>query len=152
VWNLIGRALRIDALPVLVTRKIVYPSYYVFREIGLLAFQVHFQFFPPKLETRVGEIRHKDGLGFSDIRCSDEAPPALVRYFAEHLPRLAPGALERFLSRKDILSRYAMEHHLEDAIPGNIRSARFHEFEEELFPRETEEPEVDYGWREFGDF
>lgn len=68
VWSLIGRVLRIGAVPLLIARKILPPAYYVFAKIGFLAFQVHFQHFPPELEPKVGEIRHKDGLGFSDIR------------------------------------------------------------------------------------
>jgi hypothetical protein len=146
VWSLIGRALRIDAVPVLITRKILFPAYYVFRQIGLLAFQIHFQYFPPELEPKVGEMRHKDGLGFSDIRCSSSPPPSLVRYFADHLPRLAPQAADNFLARKDLLSRYAIEGGLESQrVHGKQRAALFKEFEKELFGREAEEPEGDEG-------
>lgn len=146
VWSLIGRALRIDAVPLLVARKILSPAYYVFREIGLLAFQVHFQYFPPELESKVGEMRHKDGLGFSDIRCSYDPPPTLVRYFADHLPHLAPQAADRFLAHKDLLSRYAIDEGLEsEKISGKKRAGLFREFERELFGWEAEEPEEDDG-------
>lgn len=144
VWSLIGRALRIDAVPVLIARKILFPAYYVFRRIGLLAYQMHFQFFPPEMEATVAEIKHKDGLGFSDIRCSHEPPATLIRYFAEHLPRLAVPALQRFLEHKEMLSGYAIHDGLEGDLPGPRRSELFREFERELFGWDFEPPEVDY--------
>lgn len=142
VWSLIGRAVRMEAVPFLVTRKIRYPAYYVFQMIGLLAFQTHFQFFPPEMEEEVIEIRHKDGLGFSDIRCSLDPPPTLVRYFSEHLPRLVPSALERFLGHREILRRYAIDLELERKIEPGRRSELYGEFERKVLEREGEYPDV----------
>lgn len=145
VWNLIGRALRVEAVPVLITRKILGLSFYIFQRIGLLAWQLHFQFFPPETEDEVADIRDKDGLGFSDIRCSDNPPPTLVRYFGHHLPRLVPAARDRFLASREILSRYAIDEALEHDIPGPTRSRLFDEFRSELLEEEADiEEYLDY--------
>lgn len=148
VWSLIGRALRIDAVPVLITRKVLGPSFYIFRRIGLLAWQVHFQFFPPEMERRVAKIRHKDGLGFADVRCTHEPTPSLVRYIGEHLPRLVPAAKEIFLGHKDMLSRYAITERLEKEIRHKRRSRVFREFQSEVLSDVDDEAD-DFEYNDF---
>jgi hypothetical protein len=53
VWALIGKAVRHDALPVLICRKVTYDTFLFFKLIGGLAFQTHGQLFPADFESRL---------------------------------------------------------------------------------------------------
>ncbi len=75
VWELIAKALRHDALPVLVCRKVTYPLFLLFKEIGALAFQMHGQVFHADFAERLARVKHREGLGFADIRFGDQPPP-----------------------------------------------------------------------------
>ncbi len=86
VWGLIGKAIRHDALPVLICRKVLYPLFLLFKQIGGLAFPMHAQVFPEDFTDWLAPIKHRDGLGFADIRFGDDPPSRLVRFLSVTVP------------------------------------------------------------------
>lgn len=129
---LIGKALRHDALPVLICRKVTYDMCFFFKQVGGLAFQTHTQLFPADAEPRLRGVKHKDGLGFHDIRFGDEPSPALQRFISVTLPRELPAKLALFRGNSELLKYYAIEKELERDIPGARHRRTFGAFSTEL--------------------
>jgi hypothetical protein len=110
VWALIGKALRHDALPVLICRKVTYDTFLLFKQVGGLAYQMHSQLFPHGFEERLARVRHADGVR--------DPVEVAANAFAIHL--LAPEALFAGAWRGDVralmmefgISFEAARHHL----------------------------------------
>jgi hypothetical protein len=146
VWELIGKALRIDALPVLVCRKVTYDTFLLFKQIGALAYQMHGQLFPANFAARLDRVRHREGLGFADLRFGDTPPPGLIRFFDRTIPTLLGGRLELFRSMHELLTEYAINQGLEEDLPGDRRRAVYREFFRRLkgWDEYVEEPRPDW--------
>ena len=95
-----------NMLPVLVARKIHYTTRLFFHYLGAIAFETHFQYFAPKFAARLEEARHKDGLGFADIRFSDEAPVHVINLFSTLFPQLATASWEKFQAHQELVTDY----------------------------------------------
>ena len=133
VWALIGKALRHDALPVLICRKVTYDVFLLFKQVGGLAFQVHTQMFPADYAGRLARAKHRDGLGFHDLRFGDDPPPALVRFVEHTVPRNLADKLALFRANADLLRQYAIDAALEnDKLPGQRRAAIYRQFFREM--------------------
>jgi hypothetical protein len=128
VWSVIGNALRFpNAIPVIVCRKMNFLAFRVFQRIGLLCWQAYDQYFDPSIEEELGAIRHKDGLGFSDVTTDLTPSNALVRFFSSVIPENSPASLIQFESHRDLLRRYAIELRLDgskDAQGKELHQAR----------------------------
>lgn len=78
-------------------------------------------------------IRHKDGLGFSDVTTVLSPPPALIRFFSKTLPKYAETFRTRFESQRALLQRYAIDRGLENDTLAFTRTKLFNDFRRELF-------------------
>jgi hypothetical protein len=133
VWALIGKALRFpEAIPVLICRRMHYVGFPIFKQIGLSCWQVYRQYFDPSVETDLIPIRHKDGLGFSDVTTVLTPPPALVGFFSKTLPNYAAIFQSRFEEHRALLTQYAIELGLEKDTPAASRQRIFSQFRKEL--------------------
>jgi hypothetical protein len=94
-------------LPVLVTRKLPYLTRLLFKRLGILGFETHFQYFHPSAEKELAIARHKHGLGFAYIRFATEPPEPLVRFFAATLPANVDRVREVFASQEPVVRAYA---------------------------------------------
>jgi hypothetical protein len=77
-------------------------------------------------------VKHKDGLGFHDIRFGDEPWDALQHFISMTVPQQLPSKLALFRENQTLLGYYALEKELERDIAGDRRRRIFREFEEEL--------------------
>ncbi len=146
VWQLLAKALRHDALPILVCRKATYALFLMFKGLGALAFQMHTQLFPQGFADRLAAVKHRDGLGFADIRYGDEPRRSLIRFVGDTIPRLLGERLERFRQHRELLREYAVERGLKNDLPGHERQAIYREFFRAFKGWEEEPPEEDYDW------
>jgi hypothetical protein len=128
VWELFGKAVRLDALPVLICRKVTYDLFLLFKQTGALAFQVHSQLFHERFTERLATVKHKDGLGFADIRFGDTPSPALRRFLGITLPRLLPNRIAIFRRYLPLLRDYAIERRLEEDLSGSQRNIIYGDF------------------------
>ena len=150
VWGVIGKALRHDALPVLICRKVTYDLFLLFKQIGALAFQVHRQHFPTEYAERLARVKHKDGLGFHDLSFGDQPSPGLVRFIGETVPRYLAERLRLFRQHANLLREFAIDSRLEsDELPGDQRSHIYRAFFRRLKGWEEEQegpPDDQWGW------
>jgi len=146
VWELIGKAVRHNAVPVLICRKVLYPLFLLFKQIGGLAFPMHGQMFPEDFTELLARVKHRDGLGFADIRFGDRPPPRLIHFLSATVPDQLAEKLETFRQQKDLLVEFAINRGLEsNDLPGGQREAIYKEFYRTLRGEEGEpqEPEVE---------
>ena len=106
IKTFLRKCIKYNLLPILITRKVHYTTFRLFSAIGALAFQTHFQIISPKYSNDLADAKHVDGLGFADLRFTDEPLPHMLNYFAKQLPQLLPTFWNRFNSNKRLIERY----------------------------------------------
>ena len=106
IRDLLGKAATYHMLPVLVARRIHFTTRLFFSRIGALAYQTYFGYYPAEYADRLSDVRHKDGLGFADLRFTDEPPPHLVSFFSNLLPSRIEATMDLFERRIDLVHAY----------------------------------------------
>lgn len=109
MWVAIHRCLENNALPVIIARKLPYVARLIFKNTGILGYETHNQYLKPELANIMAEMRDKNGLGFADLRFTDEPEERHINFFKKILPNQEKDSRETFLSKKDILRKYADE-------------------------------------------
>jgi len=140
IRTLLKKCLAYNMLPVLVARKVHFTTRNVFHHLGALAFETHFQFFDPIYEEQLTDVKHKDGVGFADIRYYEHPPPHLVKMFSSTLVNLLPHSWQTFSNNAQLIREYTEEEiDYHDLL---VRLGLAEEFEEE--DQEYEEPDDYY--------
>jgi hypothetical protein len=146
VWRMLAKAATLECLPVLAARKISYISRAgLFSKIGILGFETQFQYFNPKVKAasnyKFSDVVKKDGLGYADIKITNEIPPFFLNYFNTILPANIETYYDRFMEHKEIIKEYAIERELaENKMNIGQRRKIYDEFKEEI---EFQDPEFD---------
>lgn len=126
--------------PVIVTRKIPYVAFLVFKRLGIAGFQTHNQYFSPVLENQLKNIRDKDKLGFKDVIAIDTPTAKMIQWFNKTLPANIGRFKERFDNSKQILNRYATDRGLASNKVREKERINIHrELISELFPSQIGE-------------
>jgi hypothetical protein len=114
IWAAISKCRELDAVPVLVTRKLPYVSFVFFAKAGIAGYQTHFQSFHPVVEPELARVKAVDGLGYKDIHCSLEPDGNIIRFFQNTLPKIGPQFRRRFEANKELLRHFADDAGLAD--------------------------------------
>jgi hypothetical protein len=116
VWVMIRKCLQLDAVPLLIARKIGYLTRTAFAAIGALSYEVHRQFFAPAVAHLLGPIQHKDALGYKDVIAvaPDQPLPFLARFLQTLVPHELPAYRRRWEGRHDLLQEFAVRRGLGD--------------------------------------
>jgi hypothetical protein len=118
VWRLIAKCVSIEAIPVLIARKISYVARTeLFQRIGLVCHETYKQYFDISVEKQLEEIKHKNGLGFKDINVVDTSLPPIefvesrhVKFFQNSLPQLLQKNYHQaFFDNLPLLKEYAID-------------------------------------------
>lgn len=116
--GLLKKAVELDAIPVLVARRIPYVTFAeILRPCGVIAHQVYNQRYPASGANLAAQAAHKDNLGYHDVRASNEPDDRLRTFFHTNLPRLVADARSNFDANKDLLLALA---------DGELNYATFH--------------------------
>lgn len=107
IWEIIEKCVKNEALSVIIARKFSYKTRIFFKELGILEFETHNQYFLPKLEETMKDIRHKDGLGFADIRFKDEPEKRYITFFDSIVKSQEEAYRHKFFSYLDSLKEYS---------------------------------------------
>lgn len=103
------KCLLYDITPLFITRRLPFISRKILSAIGVLGFQTYYQFYSPDLAKSLEHARHKDGLGFHDLRFSSDPLPTLVNYLRVSLPSLLPEARRTFAANAELIKAYAVD-------------------------------------------
>ena len=96
----------LDAVPLLIARRIPFVTFKVFHTCGVLFHQTYNQRFPETARDAAALAARKDLLGYHDIRVGNE-PDARLTTFMTTLPRLIVPARAKFDEFKDLLCAFA---------------------------------------------
>ena len=105
--GLLAKCCELDAVPVLICRRYAYVTYSVLHRCGVLLFQNYNQLLPESMREVAEQAKHKDLLGYHDIRVGTDPDPRLRRFIGSQLPNLLPGARKKFEQYKDLLCDFA---------------------------------------------
>lgn len=143
IWQTISKCCEIEAVPVLITRKLPYVSFLLFKRVGMLGYQTHFQYFHPVVEPELTRIKAVDGLGYKDIRCSLKPDTNILRFFQNTVPKVGPEFKARFDSNRPLLLDFADRGRLSDKTlhPGT-RAKVFSEAWKALFGHDISDDEL----------
>ena len=106
VKELLGKAIALDCVPVLICRRHSYQASNVLRCCGVVLFQTYNQLLPEAEQGLADKARHKDLLGYHDIRVGNKPSDRLIKFIATNLPQVLPEARARFDKEKELVQRY----------------------------------------------
>lgn len=142
VWVMVRKCLELDALPLLVPRKIAYITRAIFARIGVMGFEFYRQVFAPAVAHLLPEIQHTDRLGYKDVVALPPEPyPPLVAFLQTTLPARIAEYRERWAASRELLTEFAINRNLGDPkMTEKERQQHYNEFARALFQGR---PEVD---------
>jgi len=109
VKSIITKSLAIDAVPVLIARRIHFVTFKVLSACGVVMHQTYNQLFPSSNQELAEKASNKNLLGYHDIRVGNDPDNRLKKFISENLPNLLDEARERFEENKDLLEEFSSE-------------------------------------------
>jgi hypothetical protein len=107
VRELINKATVLDVVPVLIARRIPYVTFKLLTTCGAIVHQTYNQLFPATDAALADKARHKDLLGYHDIRVGNQPDARLTRFVTQHLPQLVDSQRPVFDNFKDLLRAFS---------------------------------------------
>ena len=107
IKQLLQKALDLDAVPILIARRIAFVTFYVLNWCGVLVHETYNQLYPNADKELAELVKNKRLLGYHDVRVGNEPDVRLSRFTTEHLVPLLPEAMERNEEFRDLLEDYA---------------------------------------------
>lgn len=147
ITDLLKKCLYIDAVPVLIGRRIPYVTRRVLRPCGALVWETYSQRYPAADAELAEKAKDKNLLGYHDIKLGNEPGPHLRHFIGTILPEELPNARERFSSNRDLLNSYIFDNMPYKEFTARVRRREQGANEDHDWP---DEPEVTYD-ETFGD-
>ena len=105
--DLLLKCCHLEAVPILIARRIQYATFTVFNPCGLLIHQTYNQRYPESERELAQKAKNKTLLGYHDICIGNDPDPRLHRFIHENLPKVLPERRRQFEKFKDLLWEYA---------------------------------------------
>jgi hypothetical protein len=106
ITELLQKCTAVDAVPVLIARRIHFSTFRVLNPCGVILHQTYNQLLPMSATAIAARDRDKNMLGFHDIRLGNQPDDRLTKFLHDNLPAVVPEARERFETYKDLLADY----------------------------------------------
>lgn len=107
IRELLVKSLALDAVPVLIARRIHFATFAVYSKCGVIVHQTYNQLIPQSDEVLAAKLRDKTLLGYHDIRLGNQPDARLVKFVTVNLPKVAAEARKKFHEHEDLLTAYA---------------------------------------------
>jgi hypothetical protein len=107
VVELIAKCCAINAVPILIARRIHYATFSVLSNCGVILHQTYNQRYPKADEQLAALARDKNLLGYHDIRLGNDPDVRLIKFIHTNLPGLLDRFRESFENFMDLLRAYA---------------------------------------------
>jgi hypothetical protein len=102
----VRKALTLDVIPVIVARRIQYASFRVLGTCGVIMHETYNQRLANADAAIAEQAKHKDLLGYHDIRTGNAPDARLTRFFADQLPGLLDRSRTSLNQYRDLLEAY----------------------------------------------
>jgi hypothetical protein len=110
IKELIIKAADLDAIPVLIARRLHYTTRTnLLQPAGIIAHESLFQYYPADQVQLAEEAKRKDLLGFTDVTASEEPHTRTITFFTENLPMIVDRMARKWSAHKQALVDYAAE-------------------------------------------
>jgi hypothetical protein len=106
IFDMLSKCHALDAVPVLIARRIHYSTFVVLNTCGVIIHQVYNQLYPESDGALAAQARDKLNLGFHDIRARNTPDTRLSKFIEVDLPAALPEHREKFTAYHDIVARY----------------------------------------------
>lgn len=107
IRELLLKCCSLNAIPVLIARRIPYISFSLLSRCGVVLHQTYNQRFPLSEKELADLARDKRLLGYHDIKLGNEPDDRLRRFLHVNLPKVLPEARRRFDKHRDLLMAHA---------------------------------------------
>lgn len=97
----------VEVNPATVLRRIPYVTFHVFRQCGVIFHQTYNQHLPLSESALAEQAKHKELLGFHDIRVGNEPDARLLKFMHVNLPNVLQDARNTFDAYRDLLGEYS---------------------------------------------
>lgn len=138
--DLIRKALTFKVQPVLIARRIQYVTFRVLGTCGLILHETYNQRMAQSDAELADRVRHKDLLGYHDIRTGNHADPRLIKFFAVSLPSILEEAASRVERYHDLLWAFATREMQYDEFAARVRRREQGQKEDNDWPEEEGRP------------
>ena len=96
VAQLLLKCCQLDAVPVLIARRIHFLTGRVFRTCGIVTHEMFTQLYPAADIDLANQAKHKNLLGYHDIRVGNAPDQRLLKFTLVNLPKILPAARRDF--------------------------------------------------------
>ncbi|HEY7610087.1 MAG TPA: hypothetical protein VIF14_12700 [Alphaproteobacteria bacterium] len=121
VKEVLRKCVQLDAVPVLIARRIHFSAFLVLNRCGAIVHQNYNQLFPHSEAELANQAKHKNLLGYHDIRTANEPDQRLITFITNNLPAALGGAREKFLQFRDLIESYATDQMNYEEFAGRVR-------------------------------
>lgn len=142
IWNMIAKCVTLELFPIFVARKIPTITKFFFAKVGILGLETQFQFIHSSQQNNLKNVVHKEKLGYSDIKFSEEPMDYVKKFFRQNIPNHIEEYYAKFLENKDILYEYAIEAQL---FKSSIRNRHriYKEFRDRIYEEDEIKAEIE---------
>jgi hypothetical protein len=110
IKTLIIRAAELEAVPVLIARRLHYSMIRNFLEpAGIIAHETYNQYYPGSHAALAEQVRDRDKLGFTDVLATEEPEHRVSHFIDTTLPNITDYMGARWRANKDALVAYARD-------------------------------------------
>ncbi|MGH7914903.1 MAG: hypothetical protein ACREPW_09680 [Candidatus Binataceae bacterium] len=106
VKDLVSKCLALDIVPVLIARRIHASTFVVLNACGIILHQTYNQLFPIADTDLADKAKHKDNLGYHDIRTGNTPDQRLIHFIGDNLPAILPEHRQKFDEYRDLLQDF----------------------------------------------
>jgi hypothetical protein len=138
VKEMLQKCLELDAIPILLARRIHISTFFVLNKCGVILWQNFNQLYADIDEEIAIQAKHKDKLGYHDIRIGHQPDRKMIQFANVGLPTALPAARQKFEEYKDLLTKYAFGEYTYKQFAG-IAKLRSHGFSEDLEPYQEDD-------------
>jgi hypothetical protein len=107
ITETLRKCLALNAVPVLIARRIPFVTFHVLGKCGLIIHQTYNQLLPDSEAQLAAKVRDKMLLGYHDVRTSSVPDARMVKFITVNLPAVARHARALFEDNIDLLEKFA---------------------------------------------
>ena len=121
IKDLINKCVLLDCIPVLIARRIPFVTSKLLRMCGCIVHEQYNQLLPSHDKTLASQAKHKDLLGYHDIRVGNHPDSRLTKFVSTNLPLLLPKVRPLFDEYKDLLASFGDRSMVYKEFAGRVR-------------------------------
>lgn len=107
ITDLLRKAIALECVPVLIARRFPFVTFKVLSTCGVILHQTFNQLLPEADRELAEKIKHKNTLGYHDIRTGNQPDARLTTFIGTNLPRQMKNARHRFDEYYDLIAAFA---------------------------------------------